>query len=141
MNNSADDPRHHDAMGKEEAAHRRQAGGEDQRRVGGEETGERRQQQLRRVAEANFADIGGDDRREHRQRHRIGLGIGEAERQAGRQRPARADRARRRVLLRRHRPRAEIDQIEPAAGAEELEQGRSEPVGAEDRGDGERRPR
>ncbi len=127
-------------MGEEEAAHRGEPGGEDQRRVGGEETGKRRQQQLRRVAEADFADIGGDDRREHRQRDRIGLGIGEAERHAGRQRPARADGLRRRALARRHRARAEIDEIEPAAGAEQFEQGRPEPVGAENRGDREAAP-
>ena len=52
----------------------------------------------------------------------------------------RADRARRRVLLRHHRARAEIDEIEPAAEAEHFEQGRAEPVGADDRRDRERAP-
>ena len=37
--------------------------------------------------------------------------------------------------FRRHRARAEIDEIEPATGAEDLEQGRPEPIGAEDRRD------
>ena len=44
------------------------------------------------------------------------------------------------VLARHHRAEAEIDKIEPADEAEQFEQSRADPVGADDGGDRERPP-
>jgi hypothetical protein len=136
----ADGSCHRDAVGQEEPPHRRKAGHEDQHRVGEQEAHEGRGQHLRRVGGMERADIRRDDRREYRERHRIGFGIGEAEGHAGRERPGRADRSRGSVLAGHDRANAEIDEIEAAAEAEQFEEGRADPVRADDRRDRERAP-
>ncbi len=135
-----DRPCHRNAVGQEEPPHRRKAGHEDQHGVGDEEAHEGCGQHLRRVGGMERADIGRHNRREDRERHRIGLRIGQAEGHAGRERPGRADRAGRGVLAGHDGANAEIDEIEAAAEAEQLEERRADPVRPDNRRDRERAP-
>ena len=70
-------------MHEEEPPDRRQARGEDEGEVGEQQACEGGCEHLGRIGHFQRPDIGRDNGREHRQRHRVGLGVGEAEGHAG----------------------------------------------------------